>query len=82
MFCSPYCLVVSLYPDKTEKKQVDRSSREEVTHTHLNPEGLGAPRKAEKTALRLVFSTLDNVMLKSAFFSTLVVIFADFHEIC
>ena len=33
------------------KKQVDRSSREEVTHTHLNPEGLCAPRKAEKTAL-------------------------------
>ena len=53
MFCSPYCLVVSLYPEKTvnKKNQVDRSSREEVTHTHLNPEGLCAPRKAEKTAL-------------------------------
>ena len=34
-----------------KQKQVDRSSREEVTHTHLNPEGLCAPRKAEKTAL-------------------------------
>jgi len=34
-------------------KQVDRSSREEVTHTHLDPEGLCAPRKAKKTALHL-----------------------------
>ena len=33
----------------TKKTQVDRSSRE-VTHTHLNQEGLCAPRKAEKTA--------------------------------
>ena len=29
-------------------KQVVRRSREEVTHTHLTPEGLCAPRKAEE----------------------------------
>ena len=37
----------------TNSKKVDRSSREEVTHTHLDPEGLCAPRKAEKTSLHL-----------------------------